>query len=103
MRSMKSHVSYPDYADFRQRSRSFIDVAAFDITNASVSKQPDAPAERRSVVIVSGNFFRAMQIQPILGRTFLPTEDDVRGRDAVTVLSHTYWEQQFASDPGVLG
>jgi len=53
--------------------------------------------------LVSGNFFSVLGVHPVLGRGFLPEEDEVEGRDAVTVLSHAYWQKRYAGDPGVLG
>ena len=44
-----------------------------------------------------------MGVEPTVGRAFTPEEDQVPGRDAVVVLGRTMWEQEFASDPGVLG
>ena len=43
-----------------------------------------------------------MGVEPELGRTFRPEEDQVPGRDAV-VISHSLWAQQFGSDPSILG
>ena len=41
---------------------------------------------REAVTIVSGDFFRLLDVEPALGRGFLPDEDRVAGRDAVVVL-----------------
>ena len=54
-------------------------------------------------MLVSGNFFPVMGVEPELGRTFRPDEDQVPGRDAVVVLGHDFWEQQFGADPPILG
>ena len=54
-------------------------------------------------MLASGNLFTSMGVQPALGRPFLPDEDRVPGRDAVVVLGHALWEQDFASDPSVVG
>ena len=40
-----------------------------------------------------------MGVEPTIGRTFRPEEDQVPGRDAVVVLGRTMWEQEFGSDP----
>ena len=50
-------------------------------------------------LLVSGNFFDVMGVEPELGRAFRPEEDQVQGRDAVVVISHNLWEKQFGSDP----
>ena len=54
-------------------------------------------------MLVSGNLFPLMGVEPTIGRAFRPEEDQVPGRDAVVVLGRTMWEQEFGSDPGVLG
>lgn len=97
------HMSYPDFADYSQRNQSFAELAAFEITNLRYAAQPDAPVELRMGVIASGNLFSALQVKPALGRAFVPSEDEVRGRDAVMMLSHAFWKQEFASDPAAIG
>ena len=39
---------------------------------------------------------------PILGRTFIPTDDD-HGAEAVLVLGHAYWQTKFGGDPNIIG
>ena len=57
----------------------------------------------RSGLLVSGNLFALMGVEPTIGRGFRPEEDQVPGRDAVIVLSRSTWEQDFGSDPSVPG
>jgi len=52
--------------------------------------------------VVSWNFFEMLGIRPILGRTFLPGEDEP-GATPLIVLSHHYWREKFGSDPNVVG
>ena len=54
-------------------------------------------------MMVSANFFDVLGVRPELGRTFRPEEDEVPGRDAVIVLSHRLWQQQFGSRSSILG
>ena len=54
-------------------------------------------------MFVSGNFFRALGVQPAMGRAFRPEEDQAEGRDAVVVLGHDFWVSQFNSSSSVLG
>jgi predicted permease len=62
----------------------------------------DGNAERVRGVYVSSGFFRALAVQPVLGRTFLPEEDRLRDHRSA-VLSYSYWQQRFGGDPGILG
>src|SRR6266536_3411156 len=50
----------------------------------------------------SHNFFAVLGTPPLLGRTFLP-EEDQPGHDRVVVLSHKLWTRHFDADPGVVG
>ena len=51
---------------------------------------------------VSWDYFEMLKIRPILGRTFLPGEDEVGAAPRV-VLSHHFWREMFGSDPDILG
>ena len=51
---------------------------------------------------VSANFFDVLGTAPALGRTFTSTEEQV-GADQVVIVSHAFWQRQFAGDRGVLG
>jgi predicted permease len=97
------NMSYPDYRDVRDRSTSFEALAIYDGTRVRFALSRDAGAELGYAALVTESFFAAMLVQPELGRVFHPEEDLVPGRDAVVVLSHRFWEQQFAADPSVLG
>jgi macrolide transport system ATP-binding/permease protein len=96
-------ASYPDYVDVRDHSQSFAGLTAFDFHGVRFKTTPNASPTVKTGVLASGNFFAVMGVHPELGRAFLPDEDQVPGRDAVVVLSHDFWEQDFAADPAVLG
>ncbi|MGO9258103.1 MAG: ABC transporter permease [Bryobacteraceae bacterium] len=96
-------LSAPDYRDFRDRSRSFEGLVAFAATPVGVADKPDASPELGLAMVVSGNFFSTMGVEPALGRSFSPQEDRVPGRDAVLVLGHDFWEKHLGSDPGAIG
>jgi hypothetical protein len=42
-------------------------------------------------------------VKPILGRSFLPEEDQTPGSHPVVVLSYTCWQKRFAADPAIVG
>jgi predicted permease len=96
-------ASYRDYVDIRDRSKSFDGLAAFTFLTAGFTTDASATPKLKLGTLVSGNMMTLMGVEPVLGRSFRPDEDVVPGRDAVAVLGHTMWEQEFASDPRVLG
>src|SRR4030095_7090732 len=53
-------------------------------------------------VRTSANFFNVLGVEPLIGRTFLP-EEEQPGRDRVVLISHGLWERRFGADPGVVG
>lgn len=52
--------------------------------------------------VVSWDYFEMLKVRPILGRTFLPGEDEL-GAKPLLVMSHHYWREVFGSDPNVIG
>jgi len=98
-----STISYPDYRDFRDANRSFDGLIAAGFSSFGFS--PDAKALPKITygMFVSGNFFQTLGVQPALGRGFLESEDQAGGRDAVVVLGHDFWLNQFNANPSVVG
>jgi len=59
-------------------------------------------AERVQTSVVSVNFFDVLGVKPLLGRTFLPSDDDRRA-GAVLVMSYKYWRSHFHGDTSIVG
>jgi predicted permease len=98
-----TNLSYRDYVDFRDRSKSLEGLVAYKLWNFGFSVRPDELAQMKVGFLVSGNLFRAMGVEPELGRAFRPEEDQVPGRDAVAVLGHDFWEKELGADPSFVG
>ena len=64
---------------------------------------PEPRRGSRAGMMVSGNYFRVLGVEPRLGRGFRDDEDQAPGRDAVVVLGPDFWKNEFASDPAVVG
>jgi predicted permease len=95
--------SYPEYVDIRDRSKSFDGLVAFADFRAGVAAEPTALPALKMGMLVSGNLFAVMGVEPTIGRSFRPQEDQVPGRDAVVILGPTMWAREFSSDPSVIG
>ncbi|HEU5248211.1 MAG TPA: ABC transporter permease, partial [Candidatus Udaeobacter sp.] len=50
---------------------------------------------------VSADLFPLLGVQPVLGRTFLPNEDEPGNH--VVILSHGLWQRQFGADHQIIG
>ncbi len=95
-------TSYPNYTDIRDQSRSFQGLAAYDSFATGFAAHPGEVATVKRCVAATGNFFDVIDVAPMLGRVFRPEEDQVRGRDAVTVLTYALW-QELGADPNIIG
>ena len=98
-----SNISYPDYADLRDRSRSFAGLVAASYARFGFSPDPRTLPRMKFGLYVSGNFFQVLGIEPALGRGFRVEEDRAEGRDPVVVLGHDFWMSQFGGSPSALG
>ena len=95
--------SYPDFRDLRDHGQSFEDLTAFTGVTVGFTTKPDALPQMKFGVLVTGNLLGAMGVEPELGRSFRPEEDQVPGRDAVVILDHSLWEKQLEADRSILG
>lgn len=95
--------SYQDYSDLRDQSRSFDGLVAFTAAPLGFSPTAGSLPQMTVGMLVTGNFFRVMGLEPEIGRAFRLAEDQVPGRDAVVVLSHDAWGKYFGFDRSILG
>ena len=93
-------ISYPTFADIRDRSQSFAEVGAFRFWIMTLSGR-ELP-ESFLGVYVTDQFLPALRVRPGLGRWFLPGSD-TPGRAAEVVLSDAAWSRRFNRDPGIIG
>ncbi|HKF55321.1 MAG TPA: ABC transporter permease [Blastocatellia bacterium] len=96
---VRSGPSGRDYLDWREQSTAFEDMILFEHGSGTVTG--GAEAEQVPGLRVSANFTDFLGIKPYLGRAFLPGEDV--GTNNNVILSYSYWQRQFGSDPDVLG
>ena len=95
-------VSYPNFEDLRDGTTEVFSGMA---SAALVPVQIDQ-AEGVGFVLaeaVTGDFFRLLGIEPLLGRAIGPEDDLAPGAHPVVMLSHGYWRSRFAADPDVVG
>src|SRR2546426_9581493 len=93
-----------EYLDIRGKTKSYDGVIAnANMEAVGFSAEPGATPRVRGGMMVSGNYFHVLGVEPRLGRGFRDDEDQVPGRNAVVVLGPDFWKHEFASDPSVLG
>src|SRR5437763_7302585 len=93
-------ISYLDYVDCRNQNKVFERIAVY--TNAGVSTLIDGNGSLHvQGESVSADLFPLLGVEPLLGRTFLPNEDNPGNH--VVILSHALWQRRFGADGNVVG
>jgi putative ABC transport system permease protein len=99
-----SDVSAADFMDWRARSKTLTELAAW-MPTTFVVLGGDRPRQLGGAR-VTANFFRTLGVKPALGRTFLPDEDGLDHRENAArsvVISYRLWQEELGADPNVLG
>jgi macrolide transport system ATP-binding/permease protein len=92
---------WPDFQDL-QRSCTLCEtlfVSKITGTTLSIGDR----AERTTGSIVSSNYFDAIGVPPMLGRGFLPGEDQGQSAHPVAVISYQLWQGRFRGDSQIVG
>jgi putative ABC transport system permease protein len=94
--------SYPMYLQLRDHGGDAFS-ALFARFPADATLGWRGRTERVQVEAVSGNYFEALGVRPVVGRAFTPDDDRTPGGHPLVMLTHGFWTRRFASDPGVVG
>ena len=97
----RSPISVPEFADWMERNRTFETLSMVRASNF-VFKPTSDPALRLEGTMVSWSMLGTLGLQPVLGRDLVAT-DDQRGAAPVALISHAFWQRQFAGRADVLG
>lgn len=92
-------LSAPEYADIKNGVRSLEKVVAFDLGNRQIAGG-DRP-ERVFTGFWWGDGFETVAMPPALGRGF--SQEDIRSREPVAIISHRLWQSRFGGDESVVG
>src|SRR6516225_10134995 len=77
--------TYPDLEAMRNGQQSFTGIAACSFAQMSLTGK--SKPERVFGMVASANYFDVLGVRPILGRGFLPVEDEKPGGAPVAVIS----------------
>ena len=91
----------PDFREWRKRNRVFSDMAAYSYDYLNLSLPGEEPL-RLQGADVSPELFSLLGVNPILGRTFLP-EEEQWGLHRVVLLSYSLWQTRFGGEKNILG
>ena len=94
-RSSGPLLSYPDFRDFRDRTKTLEGMAASFPTESSLDF--DGVAHNAGAEAVSIDYPRVIGVSPLLGRWFQSEDEEA------CVISYQAWKRFFAGDPNVIG
>lgn len=96
----RGSVAPGNFVDWRDQNKACEQLIA--IQQKSFDLSDGAHPERFAGYGVTTGFFDALGVKAARGRVLLP-EDSEPGREQVVVLKHSFWQQHFAGDPGIVG
>lgn len=94
-------VSYRDFQDWRARTRTVAELAAYRGVGINLTDRGLA-ADRATGAYVSAELFQLIGERPILGRDFLLGEDQPGGQP-VAILGGGLWKTRYGADPSIVG
>ncbi len=98
------YVASSNFWEWSHTSASISRMAAIQDTAITLTGGPNGHVDPEEVKAerVSADLFPLLGVQAIVGRTFLP-EEDQPGHTSFVLLSHELWQRRFASDRAITG
>jgi putative ABC transport system permease protein len=93
-------LSYPEYQDVVQQTRSFQSIGAWVDSDANFSG--GGSPERVMLRIVLPSLLPTLGVEPVRGRNFLP-EETTKGRDHVALITYGLWQRRFGGSEDTIG
>lgn len=94
-------ISYPDFRDWTERSRSWSSLGGFQSVSYDAGAGGGAAPEHVASFRASTGLLPALGVEPAIGRNFT-TDEDQQGAAPVAILGHDFWKRRGA-DPEILG
>jgi predicted permease len=95
-------VNYLDFVDWQKQSRSFADMAFFNLRWNGNLEPAAGTTETLKTTFTTANLFGLLGVEPKLGRNFTGADDDLSAAK-VMLISDRLWRRSFGGNPGVIG
>ncbi len=95
-------LSYVDYEQWHAQAKSFTGMAYVGGRRITLSEAPGGRPIEMPAATLSSNAFGILGVQPILGRDFVPA-DEQPGAPPVIILNYRYWVNRFGSRDDIVG
>jgi predicted permease len=94
--------SYSEYRIFAERTKTLKSVVAIG-RRGSIMPRSDGTSALLLTNVVSPDFFTALGVRPILGRSFDAGDAERLRTHPGVLLGYGFWRREFAGDPGIVG
>ena len=94
-------MSFADFADWRAQAQSFEAMAFIGARPILFHDGDGRPTDMRTTT-VSANTFELLGVAPIVGRSFVPADEEP-GAPQVVILNHRFWVSRFAKRADIVG
>ena len=100
-RGRRPEFTFAQWEQINEHQQAFSGLVAWSTTVFNLA--PSGEARYATGLWVSGDFFRVLGVEPMLGRV-LTAQDDRRGCDAgAAVISHGFWQRELGGQSSVIG
>jgi len=94
-------TSFPNYRDLAAGNQAFSELAGHAVMRLNFGQ--GETMTRVAGELVTGNYFAALGVRPMIGRTFGTETDGTPGAHPVAVVGNGFWRRKFNSDPALVG
>lgn len=94
-------LTNPIWEQFRDSQQSFSGVLAWGDNDFNIA--PGGEVRLARGLFVSGDFFKVLGVQPLLGRVLTAAEDQRGCGVPGAVISYAFWQREFGGDTSVIG
>jgi putative ABC transport system permease protein len=108
MKSRTGHVTgrYPSltnplWEQIRDRQQAFSNIFAWGAESLNLAVGGEA--RNAEAIWVSGDFFKTLQVGPLMGRVLTPADDQRGCGSPNAVISYAFWQREFGGAPDVVG
>lgn len=90
----------PNLEDIRARAKSYDVITTFQLASLTLTGRGEP--EQVGTARISSNFLDIFSVHPLLGRAFVP-EDEQRKNGDVALLGYELWRRRFGADANIVG
>src|SRR6267143_1893203 len=99
--SQYSQLTFPMWEQIGKRQEGFAEIAVWSDQRFNLATGGEV--RKAKGIRVSGDFFRVLGVEPILGRLLGPEDDQPGCSMSGANISYAFWQRNFAGDPSVVG